>query len=557
MTLVVSRRRFFAGGLAAAGALGLGGVANARGLSHGMFTHGVASGDPLGEAVIIWTRFVTADAGPGRIGWEVAEDESFATLVASGTVEVRPARDFCVKVDVGGLKPGRHYVYRFISAKGDSVTGLTRTAPDKGVASLSFAQLSCANLAFGYFHAYRDALSRPDLDLCVHLGDYIYEYRRGKYPAAKDAVPERVLEPETEIVSPSDYHRRYARYRDDPDLQELHRTKPWIVIWDDHEFADDAWRDGAENHDPLTQGTWAARRAAAIAAYFDWLPIRHASRDGISIYRRFDWGGLATLIALDTRIVGRSKQPDYDVFKPYTDKDDAALAAAVESFRKREMADPSRTMLGKAQEAWLGGELRRSKAAGVPWQIILQQVLVGSVSSPPEMSKFLPDDASEGSKAFMALRTRLVTQGLPFVVDNWNGYPMARARLLAALQANANNALVLAGDSHNAWANDLPGDGRLAGVEIGCTSVSSPGIEAVLNRAEPGAREAVLTGFNEGLSWCDNANRGYTLVTVTPEAAVANYIATGSVRTRDAALTGETRLVSAASAHGAQAWARA
>lgn len=558
MSFIISRRRLIAGGAASAAAVGFGGIANAKGLSHGMFTHGVASGDPLQTAVIVWTRCVTADARRGRIAWEVAEDEAFERIVKSGVADVSPARDFCVKVDVTGLAPGRPYAYRFVSAEGPGVTGLTRTAPEKGAGSMSFAQLSCANLPFGYFHAYRDAAARPEIELCVHLGDYIYEYRRGKYPTVEQAVPERMIVPETEIVSLSDYHRRYARYRDDPDLQELHRVKPWVTVWDDHELANDTWRDGAQNHDADTQGSWAERRARAVAAYLDWMPVRQTQKDRLAIYRRFDWGGLATILALDTRLIGRSRQLSYSVLTKMLGKDDAAVSAAIAAFRDGPLADPSRSMLGRTQEAWLDAELKRSKGAGVPWQVVAQQVLVGIVNPPPEMSRFLPDGATDAQKAMMALRSRMVMEGLPFALDMWGGYPVARERFLASLQANANNALVLAGDSHNAWANHLPGTGgRLAGVEIGCTAVASPGVEVLLGNAEPGEREAALTGFNDGLTWCDATNKGYTLVTVTPEAAAANFIATGAMQSPGASLVSETRLISAASASGAQSWARA
>lgn len=542
--------------MSAAGTLGFGGIANAKGLSHGMFTHGVASGDPLQSAVILWTRLVTADAGRGRVGWEVAEDETFTLIVKSGVAEVSPARDFCVKVDVTGLAPGRPYVYRFVAADGPGVTGFTRTAPDKGAASFSFAQMSCSNLPFGYFHAYRDAAARPEIELCVHLGDYIYEYRRGRYPTEQQAVPERVIAPETELVTLSDYHRRYARYRDDPDLQELHRLKPWVTVWDDHELANDTWRDGAQNHDEETQGSWVERRARAVAAYLDWMPVRQTQKDRLAIYRRFDWGGLATILALDTRLIGRSRQLSYNSFAELLGKDEATVSNAIAAFRDGPLADPSRTMLGKTQEAWLDSELKRSKGAGIPWQIVAQQVLVGIVNPPPEMSRFLPDEATDAQKAMMGLRSRMVMGGLPFALDMWGGYPVARDRFLASLQTNANNALVLTGDSHNAWANHLPGSGgRLAGVEIGCTAVASPGVEVLLGNAAPGEREAALTGFNEGLAWCDATNKGYTLVTVTPDAAAANFVATGPMREPGAAVLSETRLVSAASGAGAQPWA--
>ena len=199
----LTRRSLFAAGLAAGAFAHFPALAETPGLSHGMFTHAVASGDPLPDAVILWTRFVTADACDGEIAWEIAEDEGFTKLAGGGRATVRAAADFCVKIDARGLQPGRSYAYRFVAASGPSVTGLTRTAPAGGVARMTFALFSCSNLGFGYFHAYRDAAARADVDLCIHVGDYIYEYARGVYPKPEATLAGRLIAPETEIVTPS------------------------------------------------------------------------------------------------------------------------------------------------------------------------------------------------------------------------------------------------------------------------------------------------------------------------------------------------------------------
>lgn len=556
---VITRRNLLVTGLATGLAGRFPAIAQSGSLSHGMFTHAVASGDPTPSAVILWTRFVTSDARDGEIAWEIAETEAFDKIVGSGKAAVRAAADYCVKVDAQGLAPGRPYAFRFIGAQGPSPTGLTRTAPESGVASLKFALFSCSNLGFGYFHAYRDAAARDDIELCIHVGDYIYEYARGVYPKPEKTLAGRLIYPETEIVTPSDYHRRYASYRDDLDLQELHRLKPWITVWDDHELANDTYDGGAQNHDPATQGPWEERRATAVQAYLDWMPIRHDPAQGLNIYRRYDWGGLATILALDTRLTGRTKQLSYkEELAPFADKDDATFNAAAESFAKTKLADPARTLLGVTQEAWLSGELKRSKEAGATWQVLAQQLVTGRQSTPAAFAGFLPSDATPEAQAAMALRTRIGKLGLPGNLDAWGGYPAARDRLLADCRANAANAIVLSGDSHNAWAHNLTdASGTVAAVEVAGTGVSSPGIESSLSAAPEGGRETAMREANPELAWCDITNKGYAIVTLTRETAEARFIATGPVTERDAKIVKETVLVSPASATGPSAWSAA
>jgi alkaline phosphatase D len=528
-------------------------------LSHGTFTHAVASGDPTSESVILWTRFVTSDAMDGEIGWEIAEDDTFAKITATGKAPVRARHDFCVKVDVKGLQPGRPYAYRFLGAKSPSIVGLTRTAPAAGAASMNFALFSCSNLPYGWFHAYRDAAQRPDIELCIHVGDYIYEYGRGTYPTFNDSVPDRILWPEVEIISLSDYHRRYASYRDDPDLQELHRLKPFVTVWDDHELANDTFDGGAQNHDPATEGAWEDRRARAVQAYLDWMPIRQDPKSGLSIYRRYDWGDLATLMLLDTRMIGRSKALSYwEDIGDIPQMDEAALGAAAQKLSSGPLADPNRTMMGATQEAWLSNELKRSKQAGAVWQVLAQQVVMGAILTPQQFNTFMPADATERTKGYTMTGTRVARYGLPYTLDSWGGYPPARERLLADISANANNALVLSGDSHSAWACNL-GDrgGRPIAVEVATTAVTSAGMEKWLTGAPTGGREAALTSTNPELAWCDGTNKGYAMVTLTRTQATATFVAVGDVADRSAGVVAETRLVSEASASGPSAWVKA
>lgn len=525
----------------------------AREFSRGVFTHGIASGDPLADGFVIWTRF--AHSGEGRIGWEVADDDAFTRIVQRGVARASFASDFCAKANVRGLEPGRRYFYRFLSASEPSEVGVTRTAPAAGAESLTVALFSCANFPYGYFHAYGHAAAREDIDIALHVGDYIYEVGRGQYPSTVDAVPGRVIDPVTEIVSLSDYYQRYACYHTDPDLLALRRAKPISVVWDDHELANDAWRAGAAAHDPLTEGAYSDRIAAASKAYFDWMPIRLPERRGSRIYRSLDWGGLARILLLDTRYIGRDQQLDYRTTigpRLAAGEDPAALA---NEFRAL-LDDPNRTMLGAAQERWFGEALAASKGAGHTWQIIAQQVQVAPQAAPADITRLIGPEIAAGGRVWFETASRLTPLGLPWNLDNWNGYPPARTRLLEACAANAANAILLGGDSHNCWVNNLPLGNRMAALEFAGGSVSSPGMERTLTAAQPGERESMLRAANPELAFCDVSNRGYAALRFTRTACEAEWVAFDSVREPEAPAARVTRIgASAGGGTGPGAWA--
>ena len=459
----------------------------ARELSRGVFSHGVASGDPLPDSVILWTRF--AHASGGRVAWEVAEDEAFERIAQRGRALASFLNDFCVKVDVRGLQPGRSYFYRFLSASEPSPTGMTRTAPRGETANLTVGLFSCANLPYGYFHAYGHAAQRQDIDLALHVGDYIYEAPRGQYPSHVETVPGRIIDPLTELISLSDYYQRYACYHLDPDLLELRRLKPMSVVWDDHELANDTWRDGAAAHDPRSEGAFVDRIAAASKAYFDWMPIRRPEPRGVRIYRSLDWGDLARILLLDTRFIGRDRQLDYRSTiqqRLLAGEDAVALAAEFHPV----LDDPHRSMLGGAQETWFAETMAGSKRAGQPWQIIAQQVQIGAQAAPADITRLIGEQISPGGRVWFESAERLARVNLPWNLDTWNGYPAARARFIDACAANAANAVILGGDSHNCWVNNLPAasGNRLAGLEFAGGSVSSPGFERTLTNAATGAQ---------------------------------------------------------------------
>lgn len=532
--------------------------AHASDLAKGRFTHGVASGDPTSAAVILWTRFVPDDpASTATVRWEMAEDESFARVRAGGEATASRFDDWCVKVDAGGLQPGRRYFYRFLAAGGPSPVGRTCTTPGRGAPPLTFALFSCSNLPFGYFHAYADAAARDDIDLWFHVGDYIYEYQRGVYPSAQDAVAGRTIEPAGETITLSDYHARYASYRLDPALQELHRVKPFIGVWDDHELTNDAWWDGAQNHQPATEGDWTVRRMLAAKAYDDWMPIRRQT-SLLQIYRRLDWGDLATLVMLDTRLIGREKQLDWRAaLQPAMQEGGAALVKAAQTFAAGPLADPRRTLLGAPQEAWLRAELQRSKARGAPWQVLAQQLVTGVQKLPPAMAALLPADASAWSKQWAGAGATVGAAGFAWNLDSWSGYPAARTRFLQSCATDAANALVLSGDSHNAWANNLPGgkDGRPAAVEIATSSVSSTGFEKTFSGGAPGAREAAMLAANEELAWCDVTRRGYATAKLTRTAAEAEWIGFEDITKPEPGARTVTRAsVEASARHGVGPW---
>lgn len=527
--LAVSRRNILGGAVAGAVTLGLTSQAEATD-SAGGFTHAVASGDPLATRVILWTRYVPATGKAGPVQWEIARDEGFADVVRRGTATASPTRDFCVKVDVTGLQPGSRYSYRFRVGDQLSPVGQTRTLPAGDVSQIKLAVFSCSNLPFGYFHAYAHAAQRDDIDVALHLGDYFYEYKPGRYPSERDAMAGRLLDPANELLQLADYRKRYANYRSDPDLQAVHQKLPFICIWDDHELANDAWKGGAENHDPNTQGTWAKRRAAAIQAYLEWLPIRE--QRGGKIYRRFDIGRLASLIMLDTREIGRDKQLDYkkDLVLQQTSPRPEELSTAAAAFRTK-WADPKRTLLGATQEAWLSAQVKDSARKNIRWQVLGQQIQTGFLKTPRDLPKSLPADAPDWLKSRIELGALMATQNLPANLDAWTGYPAARDRMIKVMRDHASNAIILAGDTHNAWLFELgeATDGTVAAVEFGGHSVTSPGYESSV-RLPPETLTQMLLAENSELKWCNIFQRGYMVTTCTPEAATNEWIFLESIR---------------------------
>lgn len=476
------------------------GNGNGRGLGrrHGNgrsveFNHGVASGDPLQDRVVLWTRVTPKRPADDRlpVKWRISRDPRMKHDVAGGHAWADATRDFTIKVDAAGLAPNRTYYYQFEAEGVRSPVGRAKTLPFMRADSLRFAFASCSNYPYGFFNVYRRIAGRSDLDFVLHLGDYIYEYGNGQY--GDGAAIGREVEPDHEMVSLEDYRQRHATYKTDPDLQEAHRQHAFITVWDDHETTNDAWRDGAQNHNP-GEGSWQLRKAAAIRAYFEWMPIREFPyRPQSRIYRSFRFGDLAEIDMLDTRLVGREQQT-------------ADLAT---------INDPARQLLGVEQESWLLDRLYQSHRQGVQWKLLGQQVMMGQLS---------------------------LDRGVnPYNTDQWDGYAAARTRLFDHISAyGISDTVVLTGDIHSSWAHDLArdpynggynpqtGSGSLA-VELVTPGVTSPGFE---NPAEAQQTAALVRAITPHNRYVELNKRGYVVVDIDRERMHSEWWHVPGVRER-------------------------
>lgn len=502
----------------------------------GAFLHGVASGDPLADGVVLWTRLTPPSNDDCKVEWEVAEDEAFTAIVNAGSMVTNAARDYTVKADTSGLAPATRYYYRFFSGNTASPVGITRTLPAGNTAQTKLAVVCCANYPAGYFNVYREIANQSDFDAVIGLGNYIYEYGADGYASENAANLGRRSQPGHELITLDDYRTRYAQYRSDPDLQEMHRKIPFVAVWDDHEIANDAHSSGAANHDPASEGDFFARRDAAIKAFYEWMPIREVDPNSPErIYRSFDFGDLLSLHMLDTRIIGRDKQLDY------SDYIDATSGAFDETRFTADLTDPNRQLIGAEQQLWLQNQLAASQSQ---WQILGQQILMGRMDAPVPV---VTGAISFSDYADLVVRAQISPGSLtaeeqailarpftPYNMDAWDGYFGAREAVLGAALAGDKNLIVLSGDTHNAWANNLKDiNGNQVGVEFATSSVSSPGLEAFLPNENPDVVAAGLVQLVGPLQYANTENRGHMSLTVTQTEAVAtwNFVDTVSSRT--------------------------
>jgi alkaline phosphatase D len=531
--------------LLAAGGLGLAACRTTGTQWNGMlavkFLHGVASGDPLTDRVILWTRMtpdvpdITAEERDIDVHWQVATDRDMQEIVVAGMATTGPDRDYTVKVDAFGLRPGQIYYYRFSSGGAQSPVGRTKTLPGDDATKVKFAVFSCANYPAGYFNVYADAARQDDIDVALHIGDYIYEYESTGYACDKAEELGRVSEPANLLLVLGDYRRRYAQYRTDRDLQAVHARLPFIAVWDDHEFADDAWRDGSADHQPGAEGPFSLRKAAAMRAYQEWMPIRlpDPARPE-KIYRSFDFGKVASLHMLDTRIVGRDQQVMISSYYDADGKFDEARYRA-------DVASPRRNMMGAGQLAWLEEKVGRSRAA---WQIIGQQVLMARFEYPLPVAMGDLSCADYAGLKECAMRDPakltshekmlLAAPTLPCYLDSWDGYPGDREKLFNILKRHGSNVVVLAGDTHNAWASDLrDAKGQRIGVEFAGPSVSSPGMECSHPDDDPDDIARTMKHVIEPLYYAQTSKRGYMIVTATPEQVSCDWRFVDTVHNRN------------------------
>lgn len=508
------------------------------------FTHGVASGDPQDDRVILWVRAVPDDqnANPDLlVTYEVATDVAFTQLSNSGESTVNADTDFILKVDAQNLQPETTYYYRFTSNGNTSVIGKTKTLPlpTANITQVKFAVFSCANYPIGYFNAYNEAAKMMDIDAVVHLGDYIYEYKTGEYGSRPqdNAIRNFPEDNDVEIVTLEDYRKRYALYRSDMGLQTLHANNPFIVVPDDHEVANDTYIDGAENHND-SEGDFNERKLNALKAYFEWLPIRPVTEnDEETLYRSFTWGNLVDLIMLDTRLIGRDEQlPGLTDPSWYTGMNNSFNAAAFTAA----LFDTTRTMLGLDQLTWLQGELQSSSSQ---WQVLGQQVLMGRMNLPFDVIAQVPNAVEElvtikgrilqGDPSVTDEERARLDSVVPYNLDAWDGYGYEREVIFNTAQSMNNNLVVLAGDTHNAWANNLRTlTDDAVGVEFATASVSSPGLEDFLELDTVAAQqfEGGLSFLIDELQYANFYDRGLMLVTFTPEEAQAEWLYVDTIK---------------------------
>jgi len=386
-------------------------------------------------------------------------------VIGKGRATTSSERDYTVKVDVDGLEAGKTYYYQFHDPAMPTVlspVGRTRTLPEGSLERARFAVMSCSCYALGYFNAYAHVAARPDIEAVIHLGDYIYEYGPDVY---NNADLDRAHEPAREILTLEDYRTRHKQYKTDPDLNEAHRQHPFITIWDDHDVANDAWKEGAENHTAGTEGDYKERQKGAYRAYHEWMPIRDLdAKDDTKIYRSFAYGDLCDLIMLETR-------------------------AHRDSQNRAEASSTARRLMSEEQAGWLEEQLATSKARGAAWRLLGQQMMMGQLTIP---GVNIPN------------------------ADQWDGYVAERERLLSYVEDEGiDNLVVLTGDIHSSWAMEVARDGAYNGgqgalaVEYVCTSITSPALPVL-----GGAAAGLVVTLNAHMKWAELEHRGYLLLDV-------------------------------------------
>ena len=478
------------------------------------FVHGVASGDPTKNKIILWTRVTTNLNRDVEIQWQMASNKTFSNILNSGIAFAKYSNDFTVKVDanVPNAYRGKKVFYRFSSNNIFSEIGITNTLPNNSPDKYNIAFCSCSNHPAGYFNAYREMAKNEDIDIVLHLGDYIYEYDKDGYATEDSERFNRVVDPKHEIISLNDYRKRHAQYKSDLDLQALHKSKPMIAVWDDHEFTNDSWKYGAENHQ-IDEGFFQSRKANAIKAYLEWMPIRE-NKSKLKIWRKFEVGNLFQLLMLDTRSIYRDKQLNIE---DYFDGN-----SINKSKYKRDLS-VDRKLIGLEQMLWIKNNLNKK----FKWSIIGQQVLMAQVYLPTIFSnmnkRILPD--------YLHKYLKIGGANVPYNTDAWDGYPRERERLFKELK-KANSVLVLTGDTHNSWLNNLyDKNNNFIGVEIGTPAISSPNTIDTFGSLTDGIEKGFIKE-NKNVKWTEGKHKGYTLLKLTKDKAEVSFVYVNTVKSK-------------------------
>ena len=477
------------------------------------FDYSVASGDPTNTHVILWTKITPLKKKKYSVRWEVSTDLSFTDIIVEGISSTGKQKNYVVKVDayIPQEYNGKRIFYRFISEGIISDTGITSTLPTRNPDIFNIAFCSCSNYPAGYFNAYKEMANDKEIDLVLHLGDYIYEYSRNGYASSDAKEMGRVVDPPNEIISLDDYRRRFATYRRDKDLQSLHRNKPMIAVWDDHEITNDAWKEGAQNHN-FGEGSFSRRKKNALKAYYEWMPIRDTKQKQ-KIWRDFSVGNLINLLMLDTRLYGREKQLDISTY---------IKNGLLDKKQYKEDLFKPRDLLGKEQLNWLDNKVKKTYR----WSIFGQQLLIGP--------KYLPSifKSDEFNSSASSTSQQLAGEKLAINTDQWDGYPVERQKLykiIAKSQAN----IVLAGDSHNSWFSNLyDDDENFVGVEIGAPAISSPSLKDTYGEFTEIIEKSFIEE-NDGLIWVNGSHKGYTSLAIHKDYIDVSYKYVSTVKSKD------------------------
>lgn len=535
MSRNITRRRAL-GGLGGSLLLPLAGEpARAQAAAAGRhFRHGIASGDPDHESLILWTR-ISGTRAAIQVDWQLALDRDFTQVLSRGSLTADAGHDHAVKVLVGGLPAGGVFYFRFFCGDETSPVGRTRTLPLGEVPEIGLAVVSCSNYPFGYFNAYEAIAGDERVQWVLHLGDYLYEYGPDGYGGETGRLLGREHQPPREILSLADYRERHAQYKADPQSQAMHAAHPLLAVWDDHESANNPWTGGAQNHQPASEGDWTARRDASLRAWYEWMPVREPppGHSRSNYWRHWRFGSLASLVSLETRHAGRVRQIAYDEHRERLGDRESA-----QRFLAEVVGAEGRRMLSPAMESFLAGAMSESLQARRPWRLLANQIPMARTLHPPLPAAAVEELAASLPAAAATRLRQLARMGelaLPLYLDPWDGYPWARERLYRLCsERGARDLLVLTGDSHSFWLNRLHDDsGGAMGVELGTTGVTSPADFSDLGARGAAFMDAQLAAGNPEVLWTEGRTHGYLRLLLRRRAATADYVGVSTIASRD------------------------